>query len=185
MGNSLRRAVRITLSPGSEWRVIAAEPPEWRRILWSFVLPLALIPALSWCAGLLLYRAGPYAEPAQIAYRGSIAYVGSLASIALLAACIVALAPLFGVRRNWARAFQVAAYGSAPVMLAGLVLVIPDLAFATLLGVFHSFFLLYVGLVQVLGVKEDQSAEYLALVIVALAVASTILGAAGSAAGIL
>lgn len=185
MGNSLLRAVRITLSPGAEWQLIAAEAPEPRRILVSFILPLALIPALSWCIGLYLYREGPSAELAQIAYRGAIAYAGSLASIALLAACIVALAPLFETRRNWARAFQVAAYGSAPVMLAGLVLVIPDLAFATLLGAFQSFFLLYVGLVQVLAVKEDRAAEYLALVIVALTVASTFLGAAGSAAGLL
>ena len=113
------------------------------------------------------------------------AYAGVLVSVAMLAACLVALAPLFDIGRNWPRAFQVAAYGSAPAMLVGPVLVMPDLAFATLLGIFQSFYLLYVGLVEVSGVKEGQSAEYVALVIVALSVASTLLGAAGSSVGIL
>ena len=70
-------------------------------------------------------------------------------------------------------------------MLVSVVLLIPDLAFGTLLGAFQSFYLLYVGFGQVLTVKEDQAAEFVALVVVALSVALMLAGAAGSAAGIL
>ena len=38
------------------------------------------------------------------------------------------LAPLFVAVRDWARAFQVAAYSSAPVLLGGVILVVPDIA---------------------------------------------------------
>ena len=120
-----------------------------------------------------------------IAHRAAVTYLGSILSVYLLAAALYLLAPLFNLARDWRRAFQVAAFSSAPVLLAGLLLAIPNLAFATLIGVFHSFYLQYSGVRHVLGAKERDAAEYVALVAIALIVASTFMGAAGSAAGIL
>lgn len=127
----------------------------------------------------------PVADAASIAHKGATAYAGSIVSIYLLALSIYVLAPMFAPRRDWKRSFKAAAYCSAPVLLAGPLLVIPDLAFALLIAVFHSFYLLYAGMRLMLGVKEDQAAEYVALVVVLLSVVSVILGTFGSAVGIL
>lgn len=165
--------------------LVAEELPDQRRILASFVLPLAGIPAVSWCLGLLLSGDGTLTGLAEIAHSAAVVYLGSLLSIYLLAASLFLLAPLFSVRRSWGRAFQVAAYGSAPVMFSGILLMAPVLVFATLLAVCHSFYLQYVGVSRVLGVREGDAAEYIALITVLMVLASTLLGALASALGVL
>lgn len=177
--------MRVTLSPDAEWRAIGNEVADQRGILVSFVLPLAGIPAASWCLGLLLFGDAPSIELAWIVHRGAIVYFGSVLSIFLLAAALFVLAPLFATARDWPRALQVAAYSSAPVLLAGFVLVVPGLAFATLPAAFYSFYLQYIAVNCVLGVKDEQAAEYVALGIVLLVLASTLVGAFGSWLGIL
>lgn len=185
MIKAARRAVRLTQFPNVEMELVAKEPPDQRRILATFVLPLAGIPTVSWCLGLLLSGDTAPTGLAQIAYRGAVVYVGSLVSIYLLAASLYALAPFFSGRRSWGRSFQVAAYSSSPVMLSGLLLVLPVLAFATLVAVCHSFYLQYVGVSCVLEVREGDAAEFVALVAVLMIVSSTLLGAMASALGVL
>lgn len=185
MIKAVRLAIRLTLSPNVELQKIGKDSPDQARILVSFLLPLACIPALSWCLGLLLSGDAGVLAWMAIAHQGAVVYFGSLLSIYLLSASLFALAPLFSVRRDWGRAFQVAAYSAAPVMLAGFLLVLPILAFVTLLAVCHSFYLQYVGVNCILGAREGESAEYAALVAVLLVVSSTFLGAFGSWSGIL
>lgn len=185
MIKAVKLAFRLTLSPNVELQKIGRDSPDQARILVLFVLPLACIPALSWCLGLILSgEAGPF-DWREIVHRGAVVYVGSLLSIYLLSVSLFALAPLFSIRRDWGRAFQVAAYSTAPVMLAGFLLVLPILAFVTLLAVCHSFYLQYVGVTCILGAKEGESAEYVALVAVLLVVSSTFLGGFGSWSGVL
>lgn len=179
------RAVRITVSPGAEWLAIMQETPVRYRTLASFVLPLACIPAGSWCLGLLLSSDAPAAEFAWIAHRWAIVYVGALLSVGLLATSLFVVAPVFGAVRSWARALQIAVYSSAPVLVAGFLLITPDLVAATLLAAFHSFYLQYVGVQHLLGIKEDQAAEFVALEIVLFIVMSTFLGAFGSGLGLM
>lgn len=184
MYNAVGRAVRVTLLPGTEWLVILREAPDLRGMT-AFVLLLACIPAASWSLGLLLFGDGPSVELASTAHRGAIVYLGSVLSIGLLALSFLILAPVFGVGRNWGRTLQVAVYSSAPVLLAGFLLIIPDLVIAILLAAFQSFYLQYVGVQHLLGVKEDQAAEFVALCIVVLMIASTILGAFGGWIGVM
>lgn len=185
MNKAIRSALRLTFSPNAEWQAIRDDPPGPRGVIASFVLLLACIPAASLCLGLLLSGDARSIDLGWVAQRGAVAYFGTVLSILLLAASLFILAPLFAGGRNWARALQVAAYSSAPVLLAGLVLVVPALAYATLLAVVHSFYLQYVGVQRILGVKEGNAAEYVALGIVLLVVASTLLGAIGSRLGVL
>ena len=185
MNGAVRRAARLTLSPDAEWQAICDEAPGGQRILASFVLPLACIPTISLCLGLLLFEQEKSIDLARIVHRGAVVYFGSLLSIILLAGSLYVLAPLFTARRTWTRVLQVAAYSSAPVMLAGFMLLWPALAFATLPAVIHGFYLIYVGVRHVLGVKEANAAEFVALVIVLLVIASTMLGALGSWLGVL
>ncbi len=192
MHAALLRAVRIVLWPTEEWEVIEKEVAKPLVLLSGFVLPLACIPAVCWALGLALFGgkgvvAGDSAEIdlGRIAHGGFEALVGSLASVLLLALSLFVLAPLFARRRSWQRVLQVAAYSSAPVLLAGFLLVMPDLVFVPLFAAVHAFYLLYVGVQRILGTKMDEAAEYVALVVVLLVVASTLLGALGSWSGIL
>lgn len=192
MVRALARAVRLTLSPNDEWRTVREEVPDSLAIFRSFVLPLAAVPAMCWSLNFFVFanaqgrvRAGDASGLAQGVQAGLAVFASAVFSIILLAASIYILAPLFSRPRDWPRALQVASYSSAPVLLGGVVLLLPDVAYALLPAVFHSAYLLYAGLQTVLEVKEDSAAEYVALGAVILITASTLLGAVGSALGIL
>ncbi len=185
MRKALRRAVRLTLQPGAEWQAIRGEALNQRSLLTGFLLPMACIPALSWGLGLALSEGSSAAGLAQAAHRGGVVFFGSLLSVFLLAASMFVLAPLFVAARDWARAFQVAAYSSAPVLLGGILLLFPDIAYVMLLPALQSFFVQYVGVHRILGAKEGEAAEYVALGIVLLVVTSTLSGAFGSWLGLL
>ena len=190
MLRALLRAVRLTVAPGEEWPKIRDEGPRVLPIIALFVLPLTLIPAASWSLGLLLFgndAGGSHSDLdlVRIMRGGLIAYFGVVLSIGLCAVSIVILAPLFAGRRNWPRALQVAAYSAAPVLLSGLVLIVPNLAYVLILPFFHSLYLQYAGLQHVLGVRERDAAEYVALSCMLLMVFSTALGAFAGWLGIL
>jgi hypothetical protein len=180
------------LSPGEEWRAIGNEAPEQWSIFGSFVLPLACIPAAGWSVKLFLFggeggRDGEAAAIglAQVLQAGLTVWVCSVLSVFVLASSVYALAPLFVRTRDWPRALQVAAYSSAPVLLGGAILAIPDLAYMVLLAAFQTCYVMYAGLKCVLDVKEDNAAEYVALSIVLLTIVTTLLGALGGALGML
>jgi len=182
---ALQRAVRLTFSPELEWQAIHREVPGQRSLLARFVLPMACVPALSWSIGLALSEGSTATDLGRAAHRGGVVFFGSLLSIFLLAASMYVLAPLFVPARDWARAFQVAAYSSAPVLLGGMLLLFPDIAYAILLPALQSFYLQYVGVHCILGAKEGEAAEYVALGIVLLVVTSTLAGAFGAWLGVL
>jgi len=184
---ALQRAVDLVFLPGEAWQKIAREEPDPAELIRGFALPMACIPAVCWAVGTTLF-AGKGVVGADVSgfdfgaalHGGAIALAGVAASIFLLAVSIFILAPLFARTRTWRRILQVAVYSSAPVLLAGVLLVLPDLVFALMISAAHSFYLLYAGFQHVLGVKQGEAAEYAALVAVLVIIASTLLGAFAS-----
>lgn len=180
----LRRALRLLVSPAREWAAIAGERESWHAVAAGYVLPLAALPAAAWMAGRLLFpadlatrEATPLAH-AAIARAGAIAFCGSVLWVALLAGAFCAAAPLFGAPREWARSWQVAAYGTTPLWLAGVLLLKPVLVGLLLIPMLHCTYLYYTGLQAVIGVKAGAAAEYVGIVIVLALLCSTLLGAA-------
>ncbi len=184
----LGRAYRIVVSPRGEWDAVRAENPPWWMALFGHVLPLAFLPALAWAVGRTA-STGMVIDPAalSLSFAGSvvITVLLSLVSVLLLAAAIYLLAPMYDTERNWSRAVSVAAYGSTPVLLAGVLLVMPIMVIASMVAMLHNFLLYYVGLQRVIGCRESSAAEYLAVSCLIAAMFSGAFGAAGSALGLL
>lgn len=180
----LRRAFRLLASPAGEWAAIAADRESWRGVALRYVLPLAAVPAVAWMVGRVVFP-GDLATwedarlaraPAAIAWAGAAAFCGSVLWVAILAGAFWALAPMFGVRRDWARSWKVAAYGTTPAWLAGVLLVKPVLVGLLLIALLHCSYLYYAGLQVVSGVKQGAAAEYVGVVLFLALLASTLLG---------
>jgi hypothetical protein len=186
----LRRAFRLLVSPAREWAAIAAERESWRAVALGHVVPLSALLAVAWMAGRLLFPADlttweslPAERlPAAIARGGALALCGSIAWVAFFAGGLCAFAPMFGARRDWAQSWKVAAYGTTPVWLAGVLLVKPLLVGFLLIAMLHCTYLYYAGLQALAGVKEGDAAEYVGVVLFLALVGSTLLG--GALAGI-
>jgi hypothetical protein len=182
------RAYRIVVHPRSEWDAVRAENGPWWKALFGHVLPLSFLPAFGWATGVSLTGA----SLVDLGRPGS-SFIGLVALTVLLSVlCVVLLAlafyvlgPMYETERNWTRAVTVAAFGSTPVLLAGVLLVMPIMVMASMVAMLHSFLLYYVGLQRVVGCRESSAAEFLAVSCLLAAIFSGVLGALGSAFGVL
>jgi hypothetical protein len=177
----LRRAFSLVFSPNREWAAICAEPSRPLALLLGYVLPMSAVPALGWMAGLRLFgldlvREGEVATyPAWpvVLHAGAVTY---LASVALLACAFRLIAPAYAAGRDLGRAWTVAAYGSTPLWLFGIVLVKPSLVIGAVGATLHCAYLYYAGLQAVGLVREGDAAEYTAIALLLVVVASTFAG---------
>jgi hypothetical protein len=164
------RAWRLTFRPAQEWRALS-EAPASTAGLFAYLLPLALVPALAWSLG----RHGTSTElrwqlPLLLLFL-------CVASIALLAAAYWLVMPLYGRPRNWRGTFAVAVCSATPVLLAGALLVGPQLLLVAFIAAVHSLVLQHMGVQAVLGVKRGDAAEAVAIAGVLMVAASMVCGA--------
>jgi hypothetical protein len=180
----LRRAFRVTFAPQREWAAIARERPAALGVFLAHVLPLAAIPAVAWMIGLAIFGmelvmvGEPIRRPglASILHAGLVTYLGSIASVAVLAGAFALLAPMYGGRRDWRGAWTVAAFGTTPVWLAGVMLLKPATFIAMLPIVPYCAYLYHRGLHALGFAREREAAEYVAIAFLLLLAVSTLAG---------
>jgi len=180
----LRRALPLIVSPAREWEAVAAEDPPPARVFLGYVVPLSAVPAVAWMLGLAMFGAdlgfreedvAPLAS-GGILYAGAVTLAGSVLSVLALAAAFFLVAPMYAVPRHWGRALNVAAYGTTPLWVAGCLLVKPGLVILGPLAFLHCCHLYYSGLQRVAGVKRGDAAEYVAISLFLVTVASLVVG---------
>jgi len=165
------RLVGILVDPSAEWARIAKEPGDAVFLFISTVVPLALVPAVfgfvgACVVGVVVPGEGEVRVPILTGLATAVAgYAANFAVVALLAAVIALAAPLFGGRRNFANALNLAVFSYAPVWLAGIFLLLPGLRFLMLLG-FYGVYLLIVGLPSMTDTPPQNSPSFAALILV-------------------
>jgi hypothetical protein len=185
-----QRILGIVLRPADEWDLIAREDTTVEELLRRFILPLSLLAPIASVIGMKFFDAGwdpdhGYLVPAQDIYAaGATTLFTSIVSIFALAGIFVLIAPLYGSSRNYLTALKVATFGSVPVLLAGVALLIPVLAIVGLIGFCHSLYLWWLGVRKVLNVGRNHQAEFIGISMLILVVVSTLAGASASAMGL-
>lgn len=180
----LRRALRMIVSPAREWDAVAAEELPPAKLFLGYVVPLSAVPAVAWMIGLAMFGAdlgfrvedvAPLA-PGRVLYAGAVTLAGSVLSVLALAAAFFLVAPMYAVPRHWGRALAVAAYGTTPLWVAGILLVKPGLVIVGLVALLHCCHLYYSGLQRIAGVKRGDAAEYVAISLFLVTIASLVVG---------
>ena len=179
------RVKAILLQPRPTWDVIAGETATVGGLYRSYVIPLALIPAVCGLIGALVFGYGAFGVTYHPPIVGSIVqalirFCLSLVGVYLLGLIIDALAPTFGGTKDAMQAFKVAAYSWTAAWVAGVFGLIPALSILSLVGL-YSLFLLYAGLPHLMKVGEDKAMGYTALVVVcAIVINLVIFGVLGA-----
>lgn len=176
------------MMPTREWEAVREEDPGWRLSLFRHALPLALLPALGWATGVAFNTA---TDPRVVGdWHGfalsALQTLGlSLISVATFALGLYLLSRMYDLRPDWNRAMAVAAFGSTPVFLTGVLLVVPILVIVSMVALLHCFFLYYSGAIRLLGCRPQEAAGFVALTCSFTVIVSAIIGALGSALGLL
>ena len=167
--NAILRVPAILTDAFAEWARIEKEPDDLADLLLGYVALLALIPAVfgligACFVGVVVPGKGlVHASIFDGVFGAIVGYVLSFVTVALLGLFIDLLAPQFGGRRDFARAFALAVYSYTPVWLAGVFLLLPGLRFLTLTG-FYGAYILMAGLPRLTKSPPQKSVGFTALV---------------------
>ena len=152
------------LGPKQEWTAIQGEFTTAPSIYWRYLVPMAAIGPLAATVGTIISGgersslAGTYNISMMDAVtRGVLEYALNLVGVYLFAMAIAILAASLGGQRNQVQALKVAAYGSTPYWLAGVLAILPKLTPIGLLLSLYSARLFASGLVTVTQVPREKT----------------------------
>jgi len=167
--NAILRVPAILTDAFAEWARIEKEPDDLADLLLGYVALLALIPAVfgligACFVGVVVPGKGlVHASIFDGIFGAIVGYVLSFVTVALLGLFIDLLAPQFGGRRDFARAFTLAVYSYTPVWLTSVFLLLPGLRFLMLTG-FYGAYILMAGLPRLMKSPPQKSVGFTALV---------------------
>ena len=182
----VNRVKQILVSPKTEWLTIEAENDPHAKVFTSYVVLLALIPAVAAFIGygLIGYSVFGVHVGGSISWgirQAIVQYATMLGSVYLIAFIIDALATNFGATKDFNRAFSLAAYAYTPMYLGGVFNILPSLSWLAFFAGLYGLYLLYVGLQPMMKVPAEKQSTYfivsLLVMIVVSVVVSAILGA--------
>ena len=176
--NLVERAKAITLTPDTEWPVIAGEQPTLQDLFTQYAIPLAAIGPIAGPVGSALLPFGPFRLGLGAALGVAItSFVMALVGVLIVGFIVNALAPTFGATKNQATAHKLAVYAMTPAWLGGIFGLVPLLAILGLVASAWSVYLLYLGLPTLMGNPKEKSMPYAALTVVCAIVVGLITSA--------
>lgn len=177
------RVQAILLRPKLTWPVIAAEGGDVSSIYSGWVAILAAIPAVAGFVGMTVFGIGGFGLTIRMPLMSGllnmvVGYLLTLVMVYVLALIVDALAPTFGGTKNRIAALKVVAYSFTAAWVAGILSLLPALAWlGGLLGLVGSVYLLYTGLPVLMRTPADKAGAYTAVTIVCAIVAGVVIGA--------
>jgi hypothetical protein len=180
--NIVERAKAITLNPAATWPTIEAEEHTVQSLFVPYLLILAAIPAVASFIGMSIVGMGAFGFSMRIPIVSGIAmmitsYVLSLAATLGMAWVVSALAPTFGGQNNFMQGLKIMVFGSTPMMLAGVLSILPALGMLSLLAAFYCLYLLYLGLPVLMKNPKEKTIPYMIVLAICGLVAGVVMGA--------
>ncbi len=180
--NLVERVKKILLNPKEEWTVIDQENTSIAELVTSFLIPLALIPAIASLIGYGFIGVGFWGASLSWGIKYAVIYFVTIVLGAYLAAYVInALSTSFGSQGDFRKAMQLVVYSYTPMMVAGIVLIFPVLGIIYLLAGIYTLYLLYLGIKPLMKTPDDKVTGYfvvsLLVIIVIYIVISAILTA--------
>ena len=175
----VERIKSILVSPKSEWQTIEAENAPHAKVFTSYVVPLALIPAIAAFVGygLIGYSVlGHHVGNIGWGFRQAIVqYAAMLGGTYITAFVINALAENFGTKKDFDRAFSLTAYAYTPMFAGGVFYLLPSLSWLASLAGLYGLYLLYIGLQPMMKAPADKQTSYFVVSLIVTIVVSAIL----------
>jgi hypothetical protein len=175
------RAKAITLNPADTWPVIEAEKHDAKSLFVPYMLILAAIPAVASFIGLSLIGIGGFGFSFRVPIVSGLAmmvttYILSLVMTFGMGWLASALAPTFGGQSNLVQGLKLAVFGATPMMLAGVLNILPALSIIGLLVALYSLYVMYLGLPVLMKNPKEKTIVYMVVLIIASIIAGVVLG---------
>lgn len=174
------RAKNIILTPKTEWDAIGAEEATLGKVITTYIIPLALIPAIAGFIGygLIGYSVPFFGKVSGISWginHAIINFVSPIIGCIITAFVVDMLAPSFGSEKNMGRSAQLVAYSYTPALIGGALNILPMLGVLGALFGLYGIYLMYLGMPKMMKTPEDKVVVYMLVSILILIVVSVIM----------
>jgi len=169
--NAIERIKKILTSPKTEWEVIASEETTAREVLKSYLIFVALIPAIGSFigCGVVGYKnmIGEHTHLITSGVRQAlISFVGIIAGTYITAHVLNRLAAKFNSTANFDKAFQLVAYSYAPMCIAGILHIFPSLSSIAGIISMYGLYIFYLGIAPMMKTPEEKVTAYFLSVLI-------------------
>ncbi|MCX6235372.1 MAG: Yip1 family protein [Bacteroidetes bacterium] len=174
--NLIQRVKNILFTPKNEWKVISSETPGIMKLLLGYILPLALLPTAARIIGTTIFGlgagwvAGTYGSFSWGLAFGVSYFISVFVTILLAAFVIDVLAPAFKSEKSFGRSLQLVAYSYTPVLIAGILYIIPVLGVLIFIMGLYSIYIIFIGLPDIKKTPDDSKVGYLLISAIVLIV---------------
>ncbi len=175
--NLIDRAKKILLSPKEEWAVIETESTDVATLITGYLIPLALIPAVASFIGYGLIGVGGFATISWGVRYAVISLVTTIGGAIIAAWVINALSASFASRNDFRKALQLVVYSFTPMMVAGILYILPALGILAMLAGIYGLYLLYIGIKPLMQTPDDKVTSYFIVSLLVMMGVYIILGA--------
>lgn len=173
-GGIVARAQGLILQPTAEWRKIDTEPASIQGLYTTWLVPIALIPAI--CTVIMFAFIGVgvpgfavYKLPILTALIHAVVQFAVFLGMTYVFALVIDyLAPNFGGQKNQIQAFKVAAYTPIAACLAAVLQLVPWLGGLLMLFGLYSLYIMHRGLGVLMKPAPDKTTGYTVSVIVVM-----------------
>jgi len=173
------RVKEILTAPKKEWVVIEGEHSPHAKVFMGYVLPLSLIPAIAAFIGygLFGYSAfGVHIHSMSWGIREAVRlWIAMVGGIYLTAYIINFLADTFGAKKDFDQAFSLVAYSYTPMLVAGILYILPTLAPLAGLAGLYGLYILYVGMQPMMKAPAEKNTGYFIASLIATFVVAVVL----------
>lgn len=175
----INRIKSILVSPKTEWQTIEAENAPHAKVFTTYVVPLALIPAIAAFIGygMIGYSVlGHHVSSVSWGFRQAVVqYAAMLGGTYITAIVINALAENFGAKKDFDRAFSLVAYAYTPMFVGGVFYLLPSLSWLASLAGLYGLYLLYIGLQPMMKAPADKQISYFVVSLIVTIAVSAVL----------
>ena len=177
----VNRVKQILVTPKTEWEIIDGENDSHMKVLTTYVLLLAAIPAIASFIGyglighsVLGIRIGSMGLGIR---QAIVQYIAMVGSVYVTAFVIDLLAENFGSKKNFDKAFSLVAYAYTPAFVGGIFYIYYSLSILAGLASIYSLYLLYIGLAPMMKTPTEKHTTYFVVSLLVMIVASFVLSA--------
>jgi hypothetical protein len=178
--NIVARVKKIIIKPKEAWQEIAKEKADVKTILLTYLVPLAIIPALSYIIGYTFIGLRvPYGEYVRIPLTSSlitglITFIFNIVGVFISAFVVKTISGYFSADTDFANSFKLIAYSATPVFLASIFNIIPALSVLSIVGL-YGIYLLFLGIPALIpNLPEEKRVNFIIVVIIATIIVSII-----------
>jgi hypothetical protein len=182
-GAAFGRAKDVLLKPKETLESMRGESQSMQSII-TYTAIVAIPTLIGLIIGFGVVGVGGFGYRIRVSFgyaltSGIVQYVFAIVGVIILGYIINALAPSFSSDKDLIQAMKVAAYGSTPGLIAGILYILPALSPLVLLAGLYGLYIMYLGLPSLLGTPEDKKVTYFVVILVVYIIISAVVGQIG------